>query len=114
MLPPEHRLTRSDDFRLAVRGGRRAGSHTLVLHLADAPGDPAVPPAKIGFVVSKQVGNAVVRTKVKRRLRHVVRQDLGRVPAASLLVVRAKPEAALGSFAELRSDFERCLDRVTS
>ena len=113
MLPPDHRLTRSDDFRLAVRGGRRAGSHTLVLHLAEAP-EGAVLPAKVGFVVSKQVGNAVVRNRVKRRLRHAVREDLARVPASSLLVVRAKAEAAGATFAELRSDLERCLARVTS
>ena len=112
MLPPDHRLTRSDDFRLAVRGGRRAGSHTLVLHVGDA--SDVSGPSKVGFVVSKQVGNAVVRNRVKRRLRHVVRQDLALVPRASLLVVRAKPEAADVSFAELREDFERCLDRVTS
>ena len=112
MLPRDHRLTRSDDFRLAVRGGRRAGSPRVVVHLAASQEIGA--PARVGFVVSKQVGPSVTRNRVKRRLRHLVGEQLAAVPAASMLVVRAQPAAATATYGELRDDLARCLERVTS
>jgi ribonuclease P protein component len=102
------RLSGNARFTLAIRSGRRAGSSTLVIHLAltdsgDAP--------RFGFVVSRAVGNAVTRNRVKRRLRELLRgHDL---PDGALLVVRALPPAAGASYAELRSDLARCLSRVT-
>ena len=50
--------------------------------------------AQVGFVVSKAVGNAVTRNRVKRRLRHLVAARLDAVPAYAQLVVRALPAAA--------------------
>jgi ribonuclease P protein component len=69
---------------------------------------------KVGFVVSKAVGPAVVRNRVKRRLRHLAREILERLPGPAVLVVRALPASATSSYAELRTDLERCLDRVLS
>lgn len=54
--------------------------------------------------MSKAVGNAVVRNKVRRRLRHLVRPLLGDLPAGALLVVRALPAAAGASHATLGDD----------
>jgi ribonuclease P protein component len=106
-----HRLTGSARFSLAIRTGRRAGSGTLVVHLARPDsGDPV----RIGFVVSRAVGNAVTRNKVKRRLRELVRDERESLPIGSLLVVRALPPSAGAAYAELRSDLARCLTRVTS
>ena len=111
MLPAAHRLTQSDAFREAVRRGQRVGSRTLVVHLAreQTPG-----PARVGFVVSKAVGTAVVRNRVKRRLRHLAREQLASLPGSAVLVVRALPGAADASYEELRGDLTRCLQRVAS
>ncbi len=84
----------------------------MVLHLvtaADAPSSPL----RVGFVVSKAVGGSVQRNRVKRRLRHLVRDRLGDLPSSGVLVVRALPPAAGATAAELTSDLERCLERVT-
>jgi ribonuclease P protein component len=105
-----HRLTGSARFSLAIRTGRRAGSDTLVVHLA-RPESAEAP--RIGFVVSRAVGNAVTRNRVKRRLRALVRGEGGSLPAGSLLVVRALPPSAAASYAELGADLARCLTRVT-
>jgi ribonuclease P protein component len=69
--------------------------------------------ARVGFVVSRAVGGAVQRNRVRRRLRHLVRERLAELPAASRIVVRANPAAAEASYSELRDDLARCLKRVS-
>ncbi|WP_432833511.1 ribonuclease P protein component [Dactylosporangium sp. CA-092794] len=66
--------------------------------------------ARAGFVVSKAVGNAVVRNTVKRRLRHLVRARIADLPAGSTLVVRALPEAAQARYDALEKDLDAALD----
>ena len=115
MLARAHRLTDGAGFASAVRRGRRSGGRTLVVHL-DVVEDAR--PVRVGFVVSKAVGTAVTRNRVKRRLRHLARELLSstetRLPGSAVLVVRALPASADAGYAELRSDLARCLDRVTS
>jgi ribonuclease P protein component len=64
-------------------------------------------PTRVGFVVGKRVGNAVIRNSVKRRLRHLAAAELPGVRTGYDVVVRALPGAA-DSRAALVSDFRRC------
>ncbi|UZN03369.1 ribonuclease P protein component [Cellulomonas sp. S1-8] len=107
MLPAAHRLRRSADFQQTVRRGARGGRDTLVVHLTTAtdPGPPAV-----GLVVSRAVGNAVTRNRVKRRLRALVAARLDAMPAGALLVVRAQPAAASASSDELARDLDGAVE----
>jgi ribonuclease P protein component len=73
---------------------------------------PVPPGPRAGFVVGKAVGNSVVRHRVTRRLRAVVLGELTRLPASADLVVRARPEAAEATSAQLRADLRSGLDRV--
>ena len=108
MLAAAQRLRRSADFAAAIRGGRRVGRGTLVVHLLlEEPAQATT--ARAGFVVSKAVGGAVVRNKVRRRLRHLVRPLLADLPDGSSLVVRALPAAAGASFSTLGGDLEAAL-----
>ncbi|WP_091806358.1 ribonuclease P protein component [Prauserella marina] len=109
MLPTDARLRRSEEFRAVMRGGARAGRRRLVLHALTDSGERT----KAGFVVSKAVGNSVVRHRVTRRLRHLVRARLGTLPAGSALVVRALPPAATATSAELGSDLDAALRRLS-
>ena len=77
------------------------------------PGDAGtVGGPRAGFVVGKAVGNSVVRHRVTRRLRAVVLDQLDRLPATADLVVRARPEAATATSADLARDLAAGLDRV--
>ena len=69
-------------------------------------------PARAGVVVSRTVGGAVVRTTVKRRLRHILRARLAHLAPGSALVVRALPPAARATSAELDADLGAALSRV--
>ncbi|MGC4769737.1 ribonuclease P protein component [Micromonospora sp. DT44] len=127
MLAAAQRLRRSTDFAAAVRGGRRVGRGAVVVHLTMPPAtdhstttsspEPArepgaeqpSAPARAGFVVSKAVGNAVVRNKVRRRLRALVRERLDALPHGSTLVVRALPAAAEASYARLTTDLDAAI-----
>jgi len=110
VLSAAHRLRRRGDFATAIRTGRRAGRGPLVVHLAEpVPVDRAPGPAvRVGFVIPKAVGGAVVRNLVRRRLRHLVRDRLDRVPAGDL-VIRALPGAADRGYAQLAADLDAAL-----
>ncbi|GIE80902.1 ribonuclease P protein component [Actinoplanes philippinensis] len=108
MLAAAQRLRRSADFAAAIRGGRRAGRETLVVHLlVDEPAFAST--ARAGFVVSKAVGNSVVRNRVQRRLRHLVRPLLDDLPAGATVVVRALPPAAAATYETLATDLTGAL-----
>lgn len=115
MLAAEHRLRDSYTFRRAVRSGRRAGGAAVVTHLLEPAIDDdqaRTGPTQVGFIVSKAVGNAVVRNRVKRRLRHVVKDRLSTVPTGSVVVIRALPGAAERTSAELGGEVDRCLSKA--
>jgi ribonuclease P protein component len=100
----------SEDFRATVRGGVKVAQPTLVTHvLPPSAGDRST---SVGFVVSKAVGTAVDRNRVKRRLRHLMRDRLDRVPAGSRVVVRALPSAAGASSSTLGEQLDSALRKA--
>lgn len=113
MLPAGHRLRTRAEFTAAVRAsaGARSGSPLIVVHAHQADVRAGHPP-RVGLVVSKGVGGAVVRNRTKRRLRVQAHQRLAALPAGTDVVIRANPLAAQASSAELGADLEVLLARV--
>ena len=111
MLPQQSRMRRPEDFRRVLRTGRRAGGSVIAGHLLLADGSSG-DPAKVGFVVSRAVGSAVVRNRVKRRLRELVRRRLASLPGGCLLVLRAYPAAAGARQADLAADLDLVIGRL--
>jgi len=114
VLPAPARLRRREDFTLAVRRGSRAGRGTLVVHYLspDQAADRAAAVGRVGFVVGRAVGNSVIRHRTVRRLRHLVRDRLERLPTGSIVVVRALPPAAEADSVELGRDLDAALARL--
>jgi ribonuclease P protein component len=108
VLSSDHRLHRSTDFTEVVRRGRRASRPLLTVHclLDPTPGDA---PARAGLVVSKAVGGSVVRHRTARRLRHLLRERVGALPAGTRVVVRASPAAGSATSAALAVDLDGAL-----
>ena len=107
MLATRNRLRTAADFSTTVRSGVRNGRRNVVLYAAAIAADE---PSRIGFIVSKSVGNAVVRNLVKRRLREAGAASL-RVHGTGLaIVVRALPASASASWDQLLSDYNNALD----
>ena len=67
---------------------------------------------RVGFVVSKAVGNAVVRSRTKRVLRHLVRDELSRLDPSLDIVVRANPAIAGAGADAVRAELQRMLTKA--
>ena len=102
-----HRLRTGDEFRAVTRGGARSARSHVVVHLTLLTQGEEAP--SVGFVVSKRIGNAVVRNRVTRRLREIVRPHLATLPPGSAIVLRALPGIDEQPFAELRADVDSAL-----
>lgn len=108
MLPAAARMQGADDFRRTTRRGRRTANRLLVLHL-ERSNDSSV---RVGFVVGRAVGPAVVRNRVRRRLRHLMADRLRLLPPGASVVVRALPASAGQSSAALGAALDDALRRA--
>lgn len=108
MLPTAARLRQHEDFHRTLRAGDRGSQGLLTVHVVR--GDDERAPLRVGFVVSRRVGSAVRRNRLRRQLRHITSERLARLsraaPGASV-VVRLAPRAAVANGRELAADFDR-------
>lgn len=97
---------------LRVKGGPRWGTAGFVLEGRPRQGDGAGG-ARFGFTVTKTIGNAVVRNRIRRRLRALVR-GIGAALAEPHFdyVLIARASALDRPFLDLAADLEQALDRV--
>ncbi len=113
VLPQQSRMRSPEEFKRTMRSGRRAGGTTLSGHLLLTAGPvPERAAPKVGFVVSRAVGSAVVRNRVKRRLRELMRGRVASLPGGCLLVLRAHPAAAGVRQVDLAADLDLVLGRL--
>jgi ribonuclease P protein component len=103
-----HRLSRSRDFDAVYRHGRSVSTRFLVLYWFTREDEAAVG-ARLGLAVPKAVGTAVVRNRIKRRLREAFRARLPELPQDRDYVLVVRP--GLAEAAEARG-FDWLTDRV--
>lgn len=103
-------LNRQADFARLRRQGRRVTTKSLVIYRSEPlPSDVS---SLVGITVSKSIGKAVIRNKLRRRLAAIVHEALEHHRAMRLLLV-ARPVAALARLRDLRAEVTSALERAS-
>ncbi len=91
----------------------RAGAVTMTYVAPSAPTDE---PPRVAFAIGRRVGAAVVRNRVRRRLRSILRElavEPGQLPSGAYLI-SVQPRAVTSTFAQLQHDVRRSLDKIVA
>ena len=107
MLPRAHRLTKSGEYARVRRQGRSRAHPLLILVVAPHGGETT----RVGIVVGKKIGTAVVRNRVKRLLREAVRARLNVLPPGYDIVLVARQEAAGARLGDITTALDVLLQR---
>jgi ribonuclease P protein component len=112
-IPREHRLRKHSEFEIVYNSGRRHFSSALtafyVLRTEATAGEQG---PRIGLTVGRQMGNAVIRNRIKRRMRAAVEHNLERLTSAVDVVINPKKAVLEMDFEQLCSEVTRAFDVV--
>jgi ribonuclease P protein component len=96
---------RRGEFDAVYRAGkRRSSSHFTVFFRANE-----LPQSRFGFSIKKELGSAVIRNRIRRRLREIVRCHRTEIPTGWDIVIHPKNAAVKAGFAALTADLLRLL-----
>lgn len=104
------RLTRPVDFARVQSDGKTHRGRYLTLGVLLAEEEKSF---RAGFITSRKVGGAVVRNRVRRRLREIVRGEQGRIEKGIWCVVIARPAAARLSYRALKDEWLHLAERAS-
>ena len=105
-MPAAGKLARPGEFAAVYRAGkRRSSSHFTVFFRANE-----LPQSRFGFSIKRELGGAVVRNRIRRRLREIVRIHRTEIPAGWDIVIHPTSAVAKASFATLTTELLRLLE----
>ncbi len=102
----QHLLRHADFERVYKQGRRHFAAHMTVFYL-ERPSDAFGPGMRVGFTVSKALGGAVKRNRMRRRLREAVRFNGGGLGVDADVVINPKRSLLTAEFADLRNQVAR-------
>lgn len=108
MVKP-HRITAGTDYRNTVRRGRRVGGKITIAHAVFVSEEH---PARFGYIISKAVGNAVVRNRIRRRMKAISDDIVREGFTGADVVFRALPAAQTASFHDLKHEMHHQVARI--
>ena len=107
-FPRSVRLLRHADFEQVYKRGRRHfAAHMTVFYLPRQKAEGV----RVGFTVGKMLGGAVVRNRMKRRLREAVRLH-GMIPVAMDVVINPKKSLLTAGFVDLQREIRRAFEMI--
>jgi ribonuclease P protein component len=111
-FPRGVRLLRHADFERVYKQGRRHFAvHLTVFYLPRPVNENEAEGVRVGFTVGKVLGGAVVRNRMKRRLREAVRLH-GMIPAAMDVVINPKKALLTAAFADIQREIRRAFEVI--
>lgn len=108
-LPREQRVRRTGEFATVRAKGTTQSGRLLLLGVMDAEGEPR---ARFGFTVTKKLGNAVVRNKIRRRLASIAAEFAPAMQKAALVISIPRYPAVKAEFAALRAEWVKLARRA--
>ena len=103
-------IRKRSDFLAANRGKRYATPGFVLLVFDRRDDDPAI---RLGITITKKVGNAVVRNRMRRRFRELMREMLGeKGKAGADHILIGRDGGIERDFSELRADMTKALDKL--
>jgi ribonuclease P protein component len=108
VLPRRLRLRRAQDFERVHRHGKTWSNRLVAIGVLPNDFDHN----RFGFIVVRQLGSAVIRNRIKRRLRAVVRQQLDDLRPGYDVVIIARKPAAQADFQALSGAVSKLLERA--
>ncbi len=109
-FPKTKRLTLSSEFARVKGQGTTERGRYLVLGAAKVKEEKAF---RVGFITPKHIGSAVVRNRIRRRLRDIVRTQQARLNPGIWFVVVARPYAANATHAQLKDEWLRLAEHAS-
>ena len=110
-FPKAARLTQTAEFARVRTEGIPVHGKMITLGVLKGAGSNAEEDGRVGIVTSKRVGNAVIRSRVRRRLREIFRAMRPRLIPGLWLVMVAKSSAATATSAALGAEFTQLAQR---
>ena len=104
------RLTQTAEFTAVKFQGKTYRGPLLVLGVLVQKEEKAF---RAGFITTKRLGGAVLRNRVRRRLRDVVRKEQGRLQSGVWIVLVARSAAARAPYQELKDEWLRLAERAS-
>ncbi|MDO4909133.1 MAG: ribonuclease P protein component [Corynebacterium sp.] len=115
MLPRQHKLSGTEAFTSTTRNGKKARTSSMLVSAYIPKAEASIVTwggPRFGFVISKKVGNSVVRHGLARKFRHICRKHVDILPKECSVVIRALPRAAEASSQDLEADFLQALNKL--
>jgi len=110
MLNKQNRLTKRKEFAFLYKNGKRVYGTSLNLVYFTTK----LNHARFGFVVSKKVGKAYVRNKIKRQLREIVRANIDKFSTKCNYIYVAKPEIVGKEYKQIETEVLTLLNKIPS
>ena len=107
-MNPETSLKQNSDFRRLYARGKHAAAPCVVVYCHRS----RYPRNRTGFTVSKKLGNAVTRNRVRRRLREIARLNAEHTKQGYDLILVARSRAVNAEYQKLEADVLHCFEQL--
>jgi ribonuclease P protein component len=107
-----NRLTRREDFNKVYRHGKSSANHQFVVYILNRHSPAAGDGFRLGISVSKKVGNAVVRNRLRRMIKEIVRLNGEKLVQRKDLVLIVRKPAAEMEYAEMEKSILHVFKRA--